>query len=117
MSEWDGRSEICAKVPPLYPLEDGPQHEAAERMYRNMRHVYKKNGVVLSGGVQTRWLFHGCPESAIDSIVNNPLESFSQVMSGDRVGDIYGALVFTLLRTRVTQLFLGLKASRPTHLR
>jgi hypothetical protein len=19
MSEWDGRSEICAKVPPLYP--------------------------------------------------------------------------------------------------
>jgi hypothetical protein len=71
-------------------IENGLQYEAsAKPYYAALRASTEDQGVNFEPGVHTRWAFHGT--DAIDSIINNPLSGFQPLVSGSRLGSIWGA--------------------------
>jgi hypothetical protein len=77
-------------------VENGDQSEASNLRYesarRNMKDQLDGTGKSFTQGVHTRWLFHGT--EAIDAIIEDPQDGFSELMSGSAVGNVWGPGIY-----------------------
>jgi hypothetical protein len=71
-------------------IENGLQEEgSAQPYFESLQKSIEEQGISFEPGLHTRWAFHGT--SAIDSIVENPMTGFQPLMSGTRLGSVWGA--------------------------
>lgn len=71
-------------------IENGLQAGgSAQPYFDSLQKSVEEQGISFEPGLHTRWAFHGT--SAIDSIVNNPMTGFQPLMSGTRLGSVWGA--------------------------
>lgn len=70
-------------------IENGLQEGgSAQPYYESLQKSVEEQGISFEPGLHTRWAFHGT--SAIDSIVNNPMAGFQPLLSGTRLGSVWG---------------------------
>jgi len=71
-------------------IENGLQETgSAQPYYESLRKSIEDQGISFEPGLHTRWAFHGT--SALESIVNNPMAGFQPLLSGTRLGSLWGA--------------------------
>ena len=72
-------------------IENGAQHRATDALHKSLGNQLKLQEQTLTGGVHSRWLFHGTPsEEAIWSIVKDAMSGFKMSMAGSTVGSLWG---------------------------
>jgi hypothetical protein len=62
---------------------------SAQPYYDSLQKSVEDQGITFEPGLHTRWTFHGT--SALESIVNNPMAGFQPLLSGSRLGSVWGA--------------------------
>merc|ERR1719401_29521 len=71
-------------------IENGLQETgSAQPYFESLQKSIEDQGISFEPGLHTRWAFHGT--SDIESIVNNPMAGFQPLMSGARLGSVWGA--------------------------
>jgi hypothetical protein len=71
-------------------IENGMQETgSAQPYYESLQKSVEDQGLSFEPGLHTRWAFHGT--SALESIVTNPMAPFQPLLSGSRLGSVWGA--------------------------
>ena len=85
-SDWPSRT-----VMKIERVENGAQHRATDALHKSLRNQLALQEQTISGGVHTRWLFHGATsEEAISSIVKDAMSGFKMSMAGSTAGSLWG---------------------------
>jgi len=72
-------------------VENGLQVDGSTKPYHtSMRRSLEEQGIDFEPGTHTSWAFHGADNSAIDSIVSNPVAGFQPLASGSRGASLWG---------------------------
>lgn len=80
----------CIGITKIERIENGLQEGgSAQPYFESLQKSVEEQGIGFEPGLHTRWAFHGT--SAIDSIVNNPMAAFQPLMSGTRLGSVWGS--------------------------
>jgi hypothetical protein len=80
----------CIGITKIERIENGLQEGgSAQPYFESLQKSVEEQGIGFELGLHTRWAFHGT--SAIDSIVNNPMAAFQPLMSGTRLGSVWGS--------------------------
>jgi hypothetical protein len=79
------------RIVKLERIENGPSLEGCTQPYfEAVGRSVSDQGLEFEPGVHTSWVFHGANETAIDSIVSNPVAGFQPLASGTRGAALWG---------------------------
>ena len=85
-ADWPSRTVLK-----IERIENGAQHRATDALHKSLRNQLALQEQTLTGGVHSRWLFHGTTsEEAISSIVKDAMSGFKMSMAGSTAGSLWG---------------------------
>ncbi|CAK0838675.1 unnamed protein product [Prorocentrum cordatum] len=85
-ANWDRRPVVAVQR-----IENGLQVSGSVVPYYNaLRHSFEDQQVLFEPGVHTIWTWHGADATAIDSIINDPMQGMRPLAVGTRGASLWG---------------------------
>jgi len=63
--------------------------KSAQTYYKKVQDLFHTQDIEFAPNVHSRWLFHGT--DALEEIINDPITGFQPLVSGSRLGSLWGA--------------------------
>lgn len=80
------------RIQSILRVENGLQDDGSAKPYFDMlRRSVEEQGLEFEPGIHTVWGYHGAEDSALESIVSNPVAGFAPLTSGSRNSTLWGS--------------------------
>jgi len=73
----------------LERVQNTPLLQGMQTYYKKIGALFQDEGIEFAPNVHSRWVFHGT--DAIDAIVTDPVTGFQPLVSGSRLGSLWGS--------------------------